>query len=166
MYRLAVALAGATATIVISASETSWAQAPRAEAHLAVRANDPLRVAIDEARIIRLDQAAHAVVVGNPAIADAIVHDGRSLIITARAYGATNLIVLDRAGNVMLDRMVHVTQPQSALLTIQRGNALETYSCAPHCRRMPMPGDTATFFEEIIKQNQSRNGLVQSQIGR
>lgn len=127
---------------------------------------EPLRVAVDEARIVRLDGVAHAVIVGNPAIADAIVHDGRNLIITARTYGATNLIVLDRSGSIVFDRMVHVAQPQSALLTVQRGDALETYSCAPHCRRVPMPGDANTYFEEIIKQNQSRNGLIQSQVGR
>jgi hypothetical protein len=157
-------IAGLVAVLLTLAPAAAGAQGARSAAP--PPPTPALAVSLDEARIVRLDTQAHAVVVGNPAIADAIVHDGRNLIITARAFGSTNLIVLDRRGEVVLERMVDVTQPRSTWVTVQRGDALETYSCAPNCRRTPVPGDTAAFFDEIVKQNQTRNGLVQSQVGR
>src|SRR5512146_678458 len=61
-------------------------------------AADPISVIVDRAKVLRISQPADVVIIGNPAIADATIQDSRTLIITGRSYGTTNLIVLDKQG--------------------------------------------------------------------
>ena len=41
--------------------------------------------------------------IGNPLIADAVVQPGGVVVITAKSYGATNLVALDRTGATLSD---------------------------------------------------------------
>lgn len=126
-----------------------------------------LYVRLDEATLLRLANPAQTLVIGNPAIADAVVNDGRTIIITGKSFGTTNLIAIDRRGEIITERQVWVQPPHSSVLTVQRGAELESYSCSPDCRPSPVIGDTTKGFGEIVGQVQSRNGLAQSQaVGR
>jgi hypothetical protein len=120
-----------------------------------------LRVKLDEARILRLDTPAMSLVIGNPSIADATVHDGRTIIITGKSFGTTNLIAIDRLGNIIAERQLQVQQPESSILTVQRADEVETLSCTPTCRRTPVIGDAARVFEPTIAQTQNRNAIAQ-----
>ncbi len=59
---------------------------------------DPFKVKVDQTVTLKLNQAANSVVVGNATVADVTVHDARTLLVTGKAFGSTNLTVLDRAG--------------------------------------------------------------------
>lgn len=122
-----------------------------------------LRVKLDEARVLRLDTQAASLVIGNPAIADATVHDGRTIIITGKSFGTTNIIAIDRAGNIVAERQIQVQQPESSILTVQRADELETLACTPTCRRTPVIGDAARVFDPAVAQTSTRNNLAQSQ---
>lgn len=122
-----------------------------------------LYVKLDEAALLRLDSLAHTIIIGNPAIADAAVNDGKIIIVTGKSFGTTNLIALDRRGVVIAEKQVLVQPPETAVLTVQRGDEQESYSCSPVCRRAPVLGDTTKNFADIISQAQTRNGLAQSQ---
>jgi hypothetical protein len=122
-----------------------------------------LRVKLDEARVLRLDAMAASLVIGNPAIADATVHDGRTIIITGKSFGTTNIIAIDRAGNIVAERQIQVQQPESSILTVQRADELETLACTPTCRRTPVIGDALRVFDPAIAQTGARNNLAQSQ---
>lgn len=124
---------------------------------------EPLFVRLDEAALLRLGNPAQTIVIGNPSIADAVVNDGKTIVITGKSFGTTNLIALDRRGEVIAERQVWVQPPSSSILTVQRGEEQETYSCSPLCRRTPVIGDTTKNFTDIINQTQTRNGLAQSQ---
>ncbi len=152
------ALTAALASLVLLASP---AAAPAQTMDASAR--PLLRVKLDEARILRLDTAAQSLVIGNPAIADAAVHDGRTIIITGKSFGTTNLIAIDRTGRVIAERQIHVQPPESSILTVQRADEMETLSCTPTCRRTPVMGDAARVFDPAIAQTTARNGLAQSQ---
>jgi Flp pilus assembly secretin CpaC len=66
-----------------------------------------VRVTIDFARLLTLDRAATTVVIGNPGLAVAQLSDDRTIILTGKTAGATNLIALDAEGrevtNVVLE---------------------------------------------------------------
>jgi hypothetical protein len=119
------------------------------------------RVMLDEARILKLDTPAQTLVLGNAAIADAVVSDGKTIIITGKSFGTTNLIALSRSNEIIAERQIQVQQPESSILTVQRGPASESYSCAPKCKPTPILGDEEKFFSGIIGQSGSRNGWAQ-----
>ncbi len=119
------------------------------------------RVMLDEARLLRLDSAAQTLVIGNAAVADAVVNDGKTIIITGKAFGTTNLIALNRNSEIIAERQIQVQEPESSILSVQRGSARESYSCAPKCRPTPILGDTQEFFSNAIGQSSSRNGWAQ-----
>lgn len=125
-----------------------------------------IRVRMDQARVFKLDAPASAIIIGNPAIADAAVHDGKTVIITGKSYGVTNIIIMDRKGVVVDERQIHVQPPEAAILSVQRGDNRETYSCTPDCNQSPQVGDTQKFFDTIIQQTNARNGQAQQQAGR
>jgi hypothetical protein len=119
------------------------------------------RVMLDEARILRLDTPAQTLVLGNAAIADAVVSDGKTVIITGKSFGTTNLIALNRNNEIIAERQIQVQQPESSILVVQRAGNSESYSCAPKCKPTPILGDEEKFFSGTISQSSSRNGWAQ-----
>jgi Flp pilus assembly secretin CpaC len=65
---------------------------------LPAAAAEPINVALDQATVLQLPDRAKTVVVGNPLIADLSVQPGGLAVVTAKGYGATNFIALDRNG--------------------------------------------------------------------
>ena len=57
-----------------------------------------LIIKTDQTQLINVSGNPGAVVIGNPSIADATVH-GDKVFVHGRAYGSTNLIILDQDGN-------------------------------------------------------------------
>ena len=83
--------------------------------------------------------------IGNPLIADASVQPGGVVVITAKSYGMTNLVALDRAG-LLAEYPIEVIGPGDAIVVIYRGIERETYSCAPDCERRITLGNSAAYF--------------------
>lgn len=81
---------------------------------------DPFKVKVDETVTLKLNQAANSVVVGNATVADVTVHDARTLLVTGKAFGSTNLTVLDRAGNTIYTSQLTVGGEDDNGLTIVR----------------------------------------------
>lgn len=107
-----------------------------------------LPIRIDQAARVSLSGTARDVIIGNPAVADVTVIDGRNLIVTGKGYGITNLLVLDGRGRTILDRQIVVSASDDGRVTMYRGAGLFNYSCAPRCERTPMPGETDTAYQE------------------
>jgi len=82
------------------------------------------------------------------------------LVLTGKGYGVTNLVVLDRGGNVLMERSVEVKGPRTDVVVMYRGIERETYSCAPICERQIVIGDSAVFFDTNILQATGRNGIA------
>ena len=119
-------------------------------------------VAIDEARLIRLDADAAQIIVGNPAIADATVQSARLLVITGKSYGATNIIALDDGGHEILNARLGVGGGDSHQVAVYRGTVRQSLHCAPDCQRTLSIGDDKSQFEPLAESVAKKFGVVSS----
>ena len=94
-----------------------------------------IRVLLNQAKIVKLSQAASTIIIGNPEIADATVRDAQTLVLTGRGFGQTNLVILDGAGNPILDERIAVSRENGTALRIYRQSNIETLSCEPYCEK-------------------------------
>lgn len=120
-------------------------------------AAEPIAVLLDEARILQLPDRAATVVVGNPLIADLSIQPGGLAVITGKGYGATNFIVMDRGGAVLMEKTVEVKGPSDRIVVVYRGVDRETYSCTPDCSRRVTLGDFPEFFDKTLAETTVRN---------
>lgn len=109
---------------------------------------ESMPIRIDQAARIVLAGTARDVIIGNPAVADVTVLDGRTLVITGKGYGITNLMVVDGRGRTILDRQIVVSANDDGRVTMYRGGDLYNYACAPRCERTPMPGEKDTTYQQ------------------
>src|ERR1700737_3471881 len=100
-------------------------------AALAGTAGDTIAVNVDQAKLVKLPERVATIVVGNPLIADVTMQPGGVIIVTGKGYGATNFIAMNRAGEVLVDRVIQVEGPTDQVVTIYRGVDRESYSCTP-----------------------------------
>jgi Flp pilus assembly secretin CpaC len=115
----------------------------------AAQAQD-IRVAVDQSFPVRLANAASGVAIGNPAIAGVSMQNDHFLFVTGRAYGTTNLTVLDANNHVMFSGRVVVTADETNMVRVMRNNETASLVCAPTCRPAPNVGDGT--FDSITQQ--------------
>jgi hypothetical protein len=120
-------------------------------------AAEPIVVLLDQARILQLPDRAATVVVGNPLIADLSIQPGGLAVITGKGYGATNFIVMDRSGAVLLEKTVEVQGPNDKIVVVYRGVDRETYSCTPICSPRITLGDDSDYFTKVLTEASTRN---------
>jgi hypothetical protein len=119
-------------------------------------------VRMDEARIAKVPEKVATIVVGNPLIADVTLQSGGIMVITGKGYGDTNLIALDRGGNVLAEQTIQVQGPSGAVVVVYRGVERESYNCTPICERRVTLGDTPAFFTGNLGQAGARAQAAQS----
>jgi hypothetical protein len=83
------------------------------------------------------------------------------MVLTGKGFGMTNLIALDRAGAVLMEKTVEVQGPGGDVVIVYRGMERGTYSCTPDCERRITLGDGNTYFDAIINETAARNGMAQ-----
>ncbi len=132
-------------------------------------AEEPIAVSIDQATILKLPERAATVVIGDPLIADMTLQPGGIAIVTGKGYGETNVVVMDRSGAVLMEKMVEVKGPGDKVVMVYRGITRQTYSCTPDCSPRVMLGDTskddvdkdtglpAGYFDKTLNQTVTRN---------
>ena len=120
-----------------------------------------IRVMLDRARIAKVPDHTSTVVVGNPLIADVAIQAGGVMVVTGKGYGVTNLIALDRSGQVLAEQLVQVGSPADAVI-VYRGVARESYSCTPNCERRITLGDTPEYFDATLAETGNRNLRAQN----
>ncbi len=124
---------------------------------------DSIAVNVDQAKLVKLPGKVATIVVGNPLIADVTLQPGGIIVVTGKGYGATNFIALDRAGDVLVDRIIQVEGPSDQLVTVYRGVERESYSCMPICQRRVTLGDGGEYFKAAIDQAGSLNSTATGQ---
>lgn len=120
-------------------------------------AAEPIVVELDQARIMKLPDRAATVVIGNPLIADISLQHNGIAVITGKGYGATNIIAVDRAGTVLMEKTIEVTGPSDSIVVVYRGVSRETYSCTPECSRRITLGDFPDYFDKTLGQTVTRD---------
>jgi Flp pilus assembly secretin CpaC len=113
---------------------------------------DAIDVNVDQAKLVKLPARVSTIVVGNPLIADVTLQTGGMIVVTGKGYGATNFIAMDRAGEVLVDRVIQVEGPTDKVVTIYRGVDRESYSCMPICQKRVTLGDGEGYFKSAMDQ--------------
>jgi Flp pilus assembly secretin CpaC len=129
----------------------------------AALANDVIDVTIDFAKVIQLDKPAATIVIGNPGIADASVEDETTLVLTGKAAGVTNLIVLDEEGNEIERAVLRVASDIRQLTTVFKAGQRQTFSCSPVCEQVISVGDAKDAFAQAAEQIQGRASFSSGQ---
>ena len=96
---------------------------------------------LNQSRRIALHGAAANVIIGDATVADVTVVDAHSIILSGKGYGATDVLVMDRAGRTLLDDHVMVGAQEAGFVTIHRGPDSVEYSCTPRCQALAPPKD-------------------------
>ena len=102
-------------------------------------AEEPIRVELDYARVLKLDRPVSRVIIGNAEIADAAVSDSQTIILTGKKFGTTNLVILDADGSAIVDERIMVSLENKNTLQIYRQIARQTMSCTPNCEVFELP---------------------------
>jgi hypothetical protein len=121
-------------------------------------ADETIVVHLDEATVIKLPDRTTTVVIGNPLIADISVQPGGLAVVTGKSYGATNILIMDKAGAVLTEHTVEVQNSTDKTVVVYRGGARETYSCTPECSPRIALGDDTKFFTDTLSRMAARNG--------
>jgi len=120
---------------------------------------------LDEAHIEHLPDRVATIVLGNPLIADATLQSGAVLVVTGKGYGETNLLALDRAGQIILYKTVRVMGPGTQdIVVVYKGVERETYSCSPNCQRRITLGDSPAYFSANLTEGTARTGQAQGAV--
>lgn len=126
----------ASAVMIVALAALSLAPAARAEDE------GILRVYMNSARVLKLDRPVSKVIVGNAEVADATVADARTIVLTGRAYGTTNLVLLDADGNAIVDERILVSIDESSTVRVFKSTARTVLSCTPNCEEHAQTGAT------------------------
>lgn len=92
-----------------------------------------MRVFLNHAKVLKLDQPVSKVIIGNSEVADATVADSRTIVLTGKAFGTTNLVLLDAEGNALLDERILVSIDEGNTVRMFRQTERTVLSCTPSC---------------------------------
>lgn len=92
-----------------------------------------LKMTPDKSELVRLDREASSVLVGNPTQIAVLLDTPRLAVVIPRSPGATHFTVLDKDGNVIMQRHVVVASPKENYVRVRRScsNAADGAECQP-----------------------------------
>lgn len=105
----------------------------------------PIRLTPDKSELIRLDKEAGTIIIGNPDHLSVLADSAKTLVLVPRMPGATYITVLDRQGEVLMQRHAIVAAPKEKYIRIRRSctnsddkNCHETrvYYCPDMCHEV------------------------------
>ncbi|MFZ9501713.1 MAG: pilus assembly protein N-terminal domain-containing protein [Beijerinckiaceae bacterium] len=121
---------------------------------------DMITLTLDKATILSLPQNAMTVIIGNPGVADVtMIKKTNQMVLTAKSFGRTNMIALDRDGKSVGESVIRVVG-SSTNLVVQRGLERESWDCTPRCNPVVSLGDAPRHLTEAITQAQARSGSM------
>jgi len=92
-----------------------------------------LNVPLDHTVRLSVMGEASSVVVGNAKVADVTVVDTHTLFVLGKSSGATDVVVLDRAGRTIYANNILVSAPDAGHVSVYRGAGRTELFCAPNC---------------------------------
>lgn len=126
----------------------------------AAAAEHGIFVDLDRARVVRMPDGAHTLIIGNPLIADVtMLKTNRLMVVTGKSFGSTNLILLDQTGNQVGESVITVTPPMDKLVVL-RGGRRESYACAPDCAPSVDLADDKDYSAHVIDAMKLHEGAA------
>lgn len=93
----------------------------------------PLRLTPDKSELIRLGDDAGSIIVGNPSHLNIMADSARTLIVVPRIPGASYFTVLNKSGDVIMQRHVIVGSPKQKYVRVRR-TCYGDYNVSDGCR--------------------------------
>lgn len=97
------------------------------------QSSELLRVFMNHARILKFENPVASVIVGNSDVADVTVSDPTTVVLTGKSFGSTNLVILNAAGEAVVDKRIVVTVDEENSVRVFRQTDRSVLSCAPIC---------------------------------
>ncbi len=160
MFRARICVLACLAATVLAGPLASSASAENSVGD--ENASAPLIVTVDRAKVFRVSEPASTVIIGNPSIADATIEDEKTLVLTGRSFGVTNLIILGVNGEPIVDQTLVVKGHETNTVRIYRRSQRETLACAPVCEPTLTIGDNSESFTFASEQIKQRNELSEA----
>ncbi|CUA94163.1 MULTISPECIES: pilus assembly protein N-terminal domain-containing protein [Pannonibacter] len=133
---------------------------------VALAAAEGVSVPVDQSKVFRIEQPASTVIVGNPVFAAVTMHDRYTVVVTGKSAGTTNLIILDANSEPIIDEPLTVTAGSQNTVTVMRKDTRYSYSCAPDCDAIPLPGDGKDVFTTTAEQINQRDQMALQAAGK
>jgi len=124
----------------------------------AALADSGMSVGLNQSRRIVLRGTAASVIISDPHVADVAMVDAHDMILLGRGYGATDVIVLDRAGHTLMDSRVVVSAPETGRVTIHHGGVTSEFACTPRCQSLSPPDGSAPSGASTTAATTTTNG--------
>jgi hypothetical protein len=100
-----------------------------------------LSIPVDTAQSMEIQGAAKDVIIANPAVADVTLQRPDHFVIIGKQPGRTTLLILGPNQEILLNRMVVVSDGNDGLVTVRgpRGGTMsqDSYACAQNCSLIP-----------------------------
>jgi len=126
-------------------------------------AGEPVTVYTDHSRVMTVARPAGTIIVGNPSIADVTVQ-GNNVLLHARSFGETNVIVLDEEGKQLADYEVTVQLGGDNNVALYKAGYRYSFVCAPDCESTLHVGDEPGYFMKwIMPEQQAKIGIALGQ---
>ena len=135
-----------TATTVVATLCIS--NAALAQGHMNQNHSSFYTVPLNKNEMVRLPAPASAIIIGDPTIADVSIHSSDIILVIGRSFGETNLIVLDEAGQTIMNTDIQVVDkaPRGRVRLYNIGEGRQTFHCTPECMPAPALGDAGDFL--------------------
>ncbi len=88
-----------------------------------------IRLTPEKSEIIRLDEEARSIIVGNPVNLSVLMDNTKTLILVPQVPGATHFTILDKSGKVIMQRHVIVASAKEQYLRVRRTCAMAGGAC-------------------------------------
>jgi len=91
----------------------------------------PLKISPDKSELVRLDKDAGSIIIGSPSHLSVLADSARTLVLVPQIPGATYVTILDKQGNVLMQRHVIVASPKKKYVRIRKSCNGDADNCQP-----------------------------------
>ena len=103
-----------------------------------------LQVALNHSVRLPVAGPAASVILGSPSVVDVSVVDSRTVFVSGKAPGATDVTVVDPLGRIVYHGDIVVGE--GATVSVFRGSVRSDQACAPYCASAPTATGAAMAF--------------------
>lgn len=91
----------------------------------------PLKITPDKSELIRLNQKAGSIIVGNPDHLNVLADSAKTIVLVPKLPGATYITILNTSGEVIMQRHVIIGTAKERYIRIRKTCAGQDESCQP-----------------------------------
>lgn len=88
-----------------------------------------IQIIVGQAQIMRLEEPAQLIAVGDANIADATLVSSQTILLTPKSVGRTNFLALNSKDEIIRELLIYVIEPRVSTVNIRRGSEVITYVC-------------------------------------